>query len=163
MNIESHIQGFNPAIIEKFVPELKKHRLTGNINMTANIFGDLNNPAIFSHIHSSSAGAMGVSLENINSHIIYYDQSVNIPVLEAYLGGGPVDISGHILNVKNPLFGLYIDAENVDIDSIKGAVPQIGDIYGKVNLKAELLGTGKKILQQEALSMTLRQVPWEKN
>jgi len=143
MELNAKIQGFDIEVLRNFIPAIVENNVSGNINCEANLWGSPENPVILASLYSSSGGAKGIYLENINSSVIYHGNTVNITELEANLGGGRINLSGHVLDIKNPAFYFYVEGENVDIDSLKPAAPGLQEIFGQVNVMAEVSGREK--------------------
>ncbi|MBK8870189.1 MAG: AsmA family protein [Elusimicrobia bacterium] len=120
MDIESQIPDL--STVQKMLPSLTNYRLRGRSILSAQVTGSIEDPAVQGQIRLSLGSITpipGVALSNLNSHIEWADETVELKSLQGTAFGSPFRLAGRIDHAgKRPLVFLNGDWEKMQVEKV---------------------------------------------
>ncbi len=149
MNITMEVKDVNPAYLGLFIPELERFKLNGSVNGKSFILGHKDNPLVSSDVSSSKGlTCMGLNFQGLNTSFTYFNKTLSISNFEGHTSSGSVELVGHIINVKNPVFNVCVDGNNFSLDDLHGIFPELAStgFSGISDFSIEICGSKDDIM-----------------
>jgi len=155
MNITLEVKDINPVYMSLFIPELEQFKLNGSVNSKIFILGHKDNPIVSADISSSKGlTCMGLNFQSLETSFTYFNKTLSISNLAGHTSSGSVELVGHIINVKKPVFNLCADGNNFSLDSLHGIWPELAStgFSGMSDFSIELCGSEHDIMARGSFS-----------
>ncbi len=155
MDISLEAKDINPECMSLFIPELEKFKLNGSVNSKIFILGHKDNPIVSADITSSKGlNVMGLNFQGLETSFTYFNKTLSISNLAGYTSSGSVELVGHIINVKKPVFNLCADGNNFRLDDLQGMFPELASsgFSGMSDFSIEICGSENDVMARGIFS-----------